>query len=218
MYLSVRVSLCVCVFRACVEEKWGKAIRIYTAAEALDGDNGAGLDPSANSTTTHHTVQHVYTETQTSNKSNATRCITTLTRVLNVLCGDTGKHKKKAEEQKTAATKLHVKQAKEDAIEFIKLNDWAQAEGLLKKALRDDEKLLGGKQAELLLKLKAQAETGASLREAGLAEREEDWHEAVAKYKEALGLDPEDVGKQDLQKLLKKAEKAAKKDEVYPWQ
>ena len=38
------------------------------------------------------------------------------------------------------------------------------------------------------------------------------------RYKQALALDLEDAGKQGIEKLLSKAEKAAKKDEVYPWE
>ena len=38
------------------------------------------------------------------------------------------------------------------------------------------------------------------------------------RYKQALALDLEDVGKQGIEKLLLKAEKAAEKDEVYPWE
>ena len=40
----------------------------------------------------------------------------------------------------------------------------------------------------------------------------------VAKYEEALELDPSDEGGRSLKKSLKAAKKAVEKDEVYPWE
>ena len=125
--------------------------------------------------------------------------------------------RKKVLKQKQAAARRTVEEHKQEGEAYLQVNDWEHAAEKFTAALEEDA-ACGGKQAKGLNRLVAKTKTGPAWHAAQLLEAVEEWPKAVAKYEEALELDPSDEGGRGLKKSLKAAKKAAAKDEVYPWE